>query len=50
MKLKWTDEEIKYFSKPVKKAEQCNEWAWWGIFGAMVIMEVMLILKILGRI
>lgn len=48
MKLKWGDEKIKGFSEPVKKAEQCNEWAWWLLFGTVIIMEAMLIARILG--
>ena len=50
MKLRWGEEKIKGFSSPVKKAEEVNEWAWWSIFGAVVIMEVFVILKILGKI
>jgi len=50
MKLKVGYEKIKGFSSPVKKAEEVNEWGWWALFGAMVVMEVMFILKILGKI
>jgi hypothetical protein len=50
MKLRWGEEKIKGFSSPVKKAEEVNDWAWWVLFGAMVIMEVTFILKILGKI
>jgi len=50
MKLKWGYEKIKGFSNPVKKAEEVNDWSWWGLFGAMVIMEILFILKILGKI
>ena len=50
MSLRWGYEKIKGFSSPVKKAEEVNDWAWWGLFGAMVIMEVLVILKILGKI
>lgn len=50
MRLKWGEEKIKEFSKPVKKAEEANDWAWWGLFGAVIIMEILLILKILGKI
>lgn len=50
MKLRWGDERIKIFSNPVKKAERKNDWAWWGLFVVMVIMEGLLILKILGKI
>ena len=50
MKLRWGKKKIKGFSSPVKKAEEVNDWAWWALFGAVVTMEVLLILKILGRI
>jgi len=29
MKLKWTDEQIRSFSKPVIKAERTGGWVWW---------------------
>ena len=50
MKLRVGYEKIKGFSSPIKKAETINDWAWWGLFVAMVIMEVVVILKILGKI
>ena len=50
MSLRWGYEKIKVFSSPVKKAEEVNEWAWWVLFGALVIMEVIFILKVLGKI
>ena len=50
MKSRWGNEKIKGFSSPVKKAEETNDWAWWGLFVAVVIMEVIVILKILGKI
>jgi len=50
MKLRWGKEKIKGFSSPVKKAERTNDWAWWGLFGAVIIMEVIVILKISERI
>jgi len=50
MKLKWSEEKIKGFSNPVKKAEVINDWAWWALFGVVVIMEVLVILKMLGKI
>jgi hypothetical protein len=50
MKLKWGEEKIKGFSSPIKKAEEVNDWSWWALFGAVVIMEIILILKILGKI
>jgi len=27
--LKWTDEESRYFSKPIKTAERYSDWGWW---------------------
>ena len=48
MKLRWGKAESKYFSKSIKKAEKQNEWSWWGIFIAVVIMEVIVIGKIVG--
>lgn len=50
MSLRWGYEKIKGFSSPVKKAEEINDWAWWVLFAVMVIMEVLVILKILGKI
>jgi len=50
MKFRWGEEKIKGFSSPVKKVEAVNDWAWWTLFGAVVIMEVLVILKILGKI
>ncbi|MBA7576417.1 hypothetical protein ES708_18258 [subsurface metagenome] len=50
MKLRWGEEKIKGLSSLVKKAERKNDWAWWGLFGAVVIMEVLVILKILEKI
>lgn len=50
MKLRWGKEEIKGFSKPIKKAERTNDRDWWALFGAVVIMEVLVMLKILGKI
>jgi len=48
MKLRWSDSQIGYFSKPIKTAEKQNEWSWWGIFITVVIMEVIVIGKIVG--
>ena len=50
MKLNWGKEELKYFNKPILTAEKQNEWSWWGIFIAMIVMEVIVILKITGII
>ncbi|MBA7614258.1 hypothetical protein ES703_21521 [subsurface metagenome] len=41
MKLRWDGQ--------FKKVEETNGWAWWGLFVVVVIMEVMVILKILGK-
>ena len=48
MKLRWGKTESKYFSKPIKKAECTNDVMWWFLFGAVVIMEVIVIGKIVG--
>jgi len=50
MSLRWGNEKIKGFSSPVKKAEAVNDWAWWGIFAAIILMEVIAILKMSGKI
>lgn len=50
MKLKWGKERIEGFSNPVEKAEWNNDWSWWALFGAVIIMEVIFILKVMGRI
>ena len=50
MKLRIGYEKIKGFSKPVKKAEEINDWTWWGLFGAVIIMEVLVVLKMAGKI
>ena len=50
MSIRWGEEKIKGFSNPVKKAEEINDWAWWALFGAMIIMEVIAILKMSGKI
>lgn len=50
MSLKWGEEKIKGFSKPVKKAEEVNDWAWWALFGAVIIMAVIAILKMSEKI
>ncbi len=50
MKFRLVKEKIEGFSDPVKKAEWNNDWAWWGLFGAVIIMEVLAILKMAGKI
>lgn len=50
MSLRWDEEKIKGFRSPVKKAETDNEWSWWALFATLIIMEVLVILKILGKI
>jgi len=42
MKLKWDGQ--------FKKAEETNDWVWWALFAAVIIMEVLFILKMLGKI
>lgn len=52
-RLKWTDEELKYFRKGIKEVKQTddtNEFSWWVLFGAVIIMEVVFIGKIMGVI
>ena len=41
-KLKWTNSE-----KEVKQAEDTNEVSWWLLFGALIVMEVIVVGKIL---
>ena len=51
MKLRWTDDELKYFRKGIKSAKQtdeANEYSWWILFGALLVMEVIVIAKIVG--
>lgn len=50
MSLRWGEEKLKEISSPVKKAEEVNDWAWWALFGAVIIMAVIFILKISGKI
>ncbi len=47
MKRRWTDKEIEYFRKSTKRTEDTNEWSWWALFGAVVVMEVIFLLKIM---
>ena len=46
MKFKWGEERIKGFSSPIKKAEENNDWAWWGLFAATIIMLIIVFKKI----
>ncbi len=46
MRLKWGEEKIKCFNEPVKKAERDNDWAWWCLFGALVVMIAIFIIKV----
>jgi len=50
MRLRWGNEKIKGLSNPVKKAEEVNNWTWWGLFVVAVTMGVLFILKMLGKI
>jgi len=52
MKLRWGDEEIKHLIKEinVRQADEANENSWWILFGALVVMEVIVIAKIIGVI
>jgi len=49
MRLKWGNERLKGFSSPVKTVKE-NDWSWWAIFAAVVVMEVIFILKVTGKI
>ena len=42
MKLRWDGQ--------FKKVEETNGWAWWALFGAVIVMEVLFILKMSGKI
>ena len=46
----WDKKELEYFNRPIMKAEQTNEWAWWGMLVALIVMEAMVVLKVLGKI
>jgi len=62
MKLKWGNKELKYgygkspdnqgviMERARGKSREVNDWAWWPLFGTMLVMEIILILKILGKI
>ena len=50
MKLKWGKEKMHGFSKKVPTAERDNDWGWWGLFMAMIIMIIIFIGKIKGVI
>ena len=53
MRLQWTDKELKYFRKgikEVKQTEDINEYSWWILFGAVIIMEIIVAGKIIGII
>jgi len=50
MKFKLGEEKIKGFSSPVKKAEAISDWAWWAIFGAIIVTIVIVVLKMSGKI
>lgn len=53
MKQRWTDDELKYFRKgikEVKQTEETNEYGWWLLFGALIVMEVIVIVNIVGII
>ena len=50
MSIKWGEEKLKEFIDPVKTAEEVNEWGWWALFGVIVVMEILFLLKIFGKI
>lgn len=41
---------MKGFSSPVKKAEEVNEWGWWGLFVVIMLMGIAFVLKIYDKI
>ena len=46
MTLKWGEEKIKGLSDPIKKAEEVNEWGWWGLFLVVIVMAIAFILEV----
>ena len=50
MRLRVGYEKIKGFSSPGKIAEEVNDWGWWALFGVIVIMEILFLLKVFGKI
>ena len=42
----WNKKELKYFNRPIMKAEQTNEWSWWILLVALIVMEAMVVLKV----
>ena len=50
MSLEWGKEKIKGSRHLVKKTEGPNDWAWWALFGVIMIMVILVILKMLGKI
>ena len=50
MSIKWGYERLKDLSNPVKKAEETSEWGWWALFGVIVVMEILFLLKVFGKI
>ena len=47
---KWNKRELDYFNKSTMKAEQTNDLFWWILFGVVIVMEAMVVLKVLGKI
>ena len=50
MSLRWDNEKIRGFNSPIKKAEAVNDWGWWALFGVIILMEILFVLKVLGKI
>ena len=48
MKRCWTDDELEYLIKDIKQTEEINEYSWWILFGALILMEVIVIEKIVS--
>jgi len=46
MKLRWGEEQIKYFSKPVTKAERNLNWAWVLMIFTVVITMIIALRRI----
>jgi len=46
MKLKWTDKESEYFSKPIQTAERAEDWFWWIVMAVCVLTIIWLWVKL----
>lgn len=50
MGIKFSRVRVRGFSDPIEKAEAINDWSWWVLFGAVVVMVILVILKMSERI